>query len=311
MCQLIVRQTELKTTDFSSWTFQANKLKTSSCFLGFLQRCWVTSGKWCSLHIQCLHSAVVARPWPCKKNSLGTSMSRSGFVCRALADVNADGKMDQKEFSIAVCLIQKKLKGVELPKVLPPGLMQDPLAGGLAGLSMGPTPASPGLVGGKTYGNGVFRATRNWSHSASCTGAPLRAKWPFWGTLPLLSSSLSLWSPLSQKYNPHAKRMVPKISAYLPLNTMMQLMRWSRQSCRGGLDVDKRSCFRTLQFLVHFDRNLFANNLCILLKFCCPFVVHAFTLWETRSKTFSIHHSQVVIEKCQIVTRRSGLFTLK
>ena len=66
--------------------------------------------------------------------------------------MNADGKMDKKEFSIAVYLIQKKLKGVELPKVLPPSLKDDSgsggmgALGGLAGVSMGAPPASPGMI---------------------------------------------------------------------------------------------------------------------------------------------------------------------
>ena len=39
--------------------------------------------------------------------------------------MNADGKMDKKEFSIAMHLIQKRLQGYELPKVLPPSLVSD------------------------------------------------------------------------------------------------------------------------------------------------------------------------------------------
>ena len=73
---------------------------------------------------------------------------------RGLADMNADGKMDKKEFSIAVYLIQKKLKGVELPKVLPSSLKEDPVSGGmgglggLAGLTMGAPSATPLAMGG-------------------------------------------------------------------------------------------------------------------------------------------------------------------
>lgn len=40
--------------------------------------------------------------------------------------MNSDGKMDKKEFSIAMHLIKKKLQGYELPKVLPAGLKADP-----------------------------------------------------------------------------------------------------------------------------------------------------------------------------------------
>lgn len=43
-----------------------------------------------------------------------------------LADINNDGKMDKKEFSIAMHLIKKKLQGYELPKVLPASLKADP-----------------------------------------------------------------------------------------------------------------------------------------------------------------------------------------
>ncbi|XP_041351400.1 intersectin-1-like isoform X2 [Gigantopelta aegis] len=43
-----------------------------------------------------------------------------------LADMNSDGKMDKKEFSIAMHLIKKKLQGYELPKTLPASLKADP-----------------------------------------------------------------------------------------------------------------------------------------------------------------------------------------
>ncbi|XP_076079653.1 intersectin-1-like isoform X1 [Mytilus galloprovincialis] len=43
-----------------------------------------------------------------------------------LADMNNDGKMDKKEFSIAMHLIKKKLQGFELPKALPQSLKADP-----------------------------------------------------------------------------------------------------------------------------------------------------------------------------------------
>ena len=45
---------------------------------------------------------------------------------RSLADMNNDGKMDKKEFSIAMHLIKKKLQGYELPKSLPHTLKTDP-----------------------------------------------------------------------------------------------------------------------------------------------------------------------------------------
>lgn len=42
---------------------------------------------------------------------------------RALADTDADGKMDINEFSIACKLINLKLRGFDVPKVLPPQLL--------------------------------------------------------------------------------------------------------------------------------------------------------------------------------------------
>lgn len=44
------------------------------------------------------------------------------FSCRNLADLDRDGKMTMQEFTIAVHLIQNKLKGVELPTSLPNSL---------------------------------------------------------------------------------------------------------------------------------------------------------------------------------------------
>ena len=43
---------------------------------------------------------------------------------RGLADMNGDGKMDVNEFSVACKLINLKLKGMELPKSLPPQVGQ-------------------------------------------------------------------------------------------------------------------------------------------------------------------------------------------
>ena len=54
--------------------------------------------------------------------------------------MNDDGKMDKKEFSIAMHLIQKKLQGYELPKALPASLKADPVIGSAAGGFGGNTP---------------------------------------------------------------------------------------------------------------------------------------------------------------------------
>lgn len=53
---------------------------------------------------------------------------KSNVFCRALADMNNDGRMDQLEFSIAMKLIKLKLQGYQLPSTLPPIMKQPPLA---------------------------------------------------------------------------------------------------------------------------------------------------------------------------------------
>lgn len=75
---------------------------------------------------------------------------------RSLADINADGKMDKKEFSIAMHLIQKKLHGFDLPRTLPPSMKQDPTPGGFG--SFGPVGSAPqmsmapaAMAGGGTF----------------------------------------------------------------------------------------------------------------------------------------------------------------
>ena len=67
---------------------------------------------------------------------------------RSLADMNADGKMDKKEFSIAMHLISKKLHGFELPRVLPPSMKQEPTMSGVGfGGMMGGQMNAPASMG--------------------------------------------------------------------------------------------------------------------------------------------------------------------
>ncbi|XP_052810185.1 intersectin-1-like isoform X6 [Mya arenaria] len=61
-----------------------------------------------------------------------------------LADMNNDGKMDRKEFSIAMHLIKKKLQGYELPRSLPATLKADPSP--VVG-SFGAAPSQQGMMG--------------------------------------------------------------------------------------------------------------------------------------------------------------------
>ena len=60
---------------------------------------------------------------------------RSGLPSHVLAQIwglvvtGGEGKMYKKEFSVAMALITRKLKGVEIPPALPPSLTRDPTGG--------------------------------------------------------------------------------------------------------------------------------------------------------------------------------------
>merc|ERR1719435_631464 len=63
-----------------------------------------------------------------------------------LADMNGDGKMDINEFSIACKLINLKLKGMELPKSLPPSMLGQAPPSNLPGvMPMGNMGIMPGM----------------------------------------------------------------------------------------------------------------------------------------------------------------------
>ena len=65
---------------------------------------------------------------------------------RGLSDVNGDGQMDFNEFSIACKLITNKLKGLELPKTLPPSMLT-----AFGGMQPNPMMQQAGMMrGGKT-----------------------------------------------------------------------------------------------------------------------------------------------------------------
>ena len=70
--------------------------------------------------------------------------------------MNGDGKMDINEFSVACKLINLRLKGMELPKSLPPQLLNSGAAmGGMGGMAHpntlplhgGMRPMQPGMPG--------------------------------------------------------------------------------------------------------------------------------------------------------------------
>lgn len=58
----------------------------------------------------------------------------------SLSDLNRDGCMNAKEFSIAMYLIQKKLQGFAVPSALPPGLLVEPSAAVSGPLYSAPAP---------------------------------------------------------------------------------------------------------------------------------------------------------------------------
>ncbi|XP_018398636.1 PREDICTED: intersectin-2 isoform X4 [Cyphomyrmex costatus] len=94
-------------------------------------------------------------------NGIVTGEQAKGFLLRsqlqpailghiwALSDTDADGKMDINEFSIACKLINLKLRGFEIPKVLPPVLVQS-----LKSFSSGDT-SQTGLSNGSTAPSNV------------------------------------------------------------------------------------------------------------------------------------------------------------
>ncbi|XP_032679451.1 intersectin-2 isoform X3 [Odontomachus brunneus] len=97
-------------------------------------------------------------------NGIVTGEQAKGFLLRsqlqpailgqiwALSDTDADGKMDINEFSIACKLINLKLRGFEIPKTLPPVLIQSLKSfstgdTSLTGLTNGSNVSSPNNIG--------------------------------------------------------------------------------------------------------------------------------------------------------------------
>ncbi|GAB6032532.1 hypothetical protein CHUAL_011425 [Chamberlinius hualienensis] len=74
----------------------------------------------------------------------------------SLADANADGKMDRHEFAIAMKLVQMKLKGFDVPAVLPPSLKLLTTAVGIGNAITSPPVASVGMGGIGTISISAF-----------------------------------------------------------------------------------------------------------------------------------------------------------
>merc|ERR1711981_543264 len=68
-----------------------------------------------------------------------------------LADMNGDGQMDFNEFSIACKLITNKLKGMELPKTLPPSMLT-----AFGGMQPNPMMQQAGMMRGGQMGMGMM-----------------------------------------------------------------------------------------------------------------------------------------------------------
>ncbi|KAG7207393.1 hypothetical protein KM043_009047 [Ampulex compressa] len=96
----------------------------------------------------------------------------------ALSDTDADGKMDINEFSIACKLINLKLRGFEIPKVLPAALMQS-----LKSLS-----ASDNNMASLTNGAASVTSQSNISSLVNLAGPPSVPAQPLIGGIPMAGS---------------------------------------------------------------------------------------------------------------------------
>ncbi|XP_078619328.1 intersectin-1-like isoform X19 [Branchiostoma floridae x Branchiostoma japonicum] len=112
----------------------------------------------------------------------------------SLADMNQDGRMDKHEFSIAMKLIQMKLKGFELPKVLPASLKgpPTPVMGSFPSPAMSipsSQPVSQGMVGYGTLpppvANGGMGMMRSMTPGPTMSGSQTLPK----SAMPLQRSS--------------------------------------------------------------------------------------------------------------------------
>ncbi|KAF7257474.1 hypothetical protein EG68_06277 [Paragonimus skrjabini miyazakii] len=93
----------------------------------------------------------------------------------SLSDLDADGKLDKKEFSIAMYLIKKKIEGMQLPSTLPAGLRDDPqlvLTSSSSLVTKSPSPAS-----GTINVNGVSKSPPSAPADRSAANSPDFRNW--------------------------------------------------------------------------------------------------------------------------------------
>ncbi|KAJ8314820.1 hypothetical protein KUTeg_006970 [Tegillarca granosa] len=111
-----------------------------------------------------------------------------------LADMNSDGKMDKKEFSIAMHLIKKKLQGYELPKVLPAGLKADPspVMGSFGTMPTPNMPMSVGVGSGMSMGMPMIGTMAPTSMVGSSMTMPIMAN----GVTPVMGQGAYMGGPV-------------------------------------------------------------------------------------------------------------------
>ncbi|KAF6774227.1 hypothetical protein AHF37_05813, partial [Paragonimus kellicotti] len=92
----------------------------------------------------------------------------------SLSDLDADGKLDKKEFSIAMFLIKKKIEGMQLPSTLPAGLRDDPQ---LVLTSSSLVTKSPSPASGTINVNGISKSPPSAPADRSAANSPDFRNW--------------------------------------------------------------------------------------------------------------------------------------
>ncbi|XP_018307456.1 intersectin-1 isoform X3 [Mycetomoellerius zeteki] len=162
-------------------------------------------------------------------NGIVTGEQAKGFLLRsqlqpailgqiwALSDTDADGKMDINEFSIACKLINLKLRGFEIPKVLPPVLVQSlSLSSGDASLT--------GLSNGSTAPNNVSSLVNLSGHQPMVSQTVASAIPTAGNTLIALQQNRQIVAPSTHatthiSSKPPARPAPPSVGIAPPLNT--------------------------------------------------------------------------------------------
>lgn len=112
------------------------------------------------------------------------------LYCRSLSDLDHDGKMTMQEFTVAMHLIQNKLKGIEVPTVLPNTLKMTSMpSNNQAGKMGSPSFGQKGVSNGFTNLSGSMTLPKSSGISWSGVNQP---------NVSLATSSGISWSAISQ-----------------------------------------------------------------------------------------------------------------